>query len=106
MKTLTFLGTIEYVSLTADKLEQALSVMKESFFIYENVSIAVELDKSPEGRKELEELSLNAARDGVSIIAVEKATGNVIGVSFNKLQVKLPMLPIKYFILIITLFIS
>lgn len=61
--------------------------MRESFFVDEMVSRAVELHKHPAARRELEELSMNAARDGVSVIAVEKATGRVVGVAFNKLQV-------------------
>lgn len=61
--------------------------MRKSFFIDENVSIAVQLQKHPNAIKELEELSINAAKDGVSIVAIEKSSGTVAGASFNKIQV-------------------
>lgn len=69
--------------------------MNKSFFIDENVAKAVELYKNPAAIKELEELSMNAANDGVSVIAVEKSTGKVVGVSFNKLQVCLAYIDFK-----------
>lgn len=84
------LGSIEYRSVTNDQLEGGMNVMRKSFFIDEKVCIGVELSKHPEAATELEELCLRAARDGVSIIAIEKDTGKVVGVSFNKLQVCIP----------------
>ncbi|KAF2895388.1 hypothetical protein ILUMI_10783 [Ignelater luminosus] len=81
-------GSIEYRSLTNDQLEGGMNVMRNSFFIDEKVCIGVELSKHPGAATELEELCLRAARDGVSLIAIEKDTGKVVGVSFNKLQVK------------------
>lgn len=61
--------------------------MRKSFFIDENVSIAVELYKFPNAIKELEELCIRAGNDGVSVVAVEKESGQVVGASFNKIQV-------------------
>lgn len=61
--------------------------MRKSFFIDEKVSIAVELYKHPKAIKELEELCVRAAYDGVSVVAVEKSSGLVAGALFNKLQV-------------------
>lgn len=61
--------------------------MKNSFFKDEKVCIGVELHKSPEAREELLELCMNAARDGTSIVAIEKSTGKVVGATFNKILV-------------------
>lgn len=62
-------------------------MLYNAFFPHENVCIAVGLAENPNAMKELEELTVNAARDGVSIVAVEKSSGTVIGAAFNKLQV-------------------
>lgn len=80
-------GSIQYISLTVEYLEQALGVMRNSFFIYESVSRAVHLHTNSNARLELEALSIGAARDGLSIIAIEKSTNKVVGVCFNKIQV-------------------
>lgn len=82
-----FLGSLQYVTLTEGYLKKALNVMQKSFFIDEKISIAVELHKHPAARSELEELCIRAAQDGVSFIAVEVSTDNVVGVAFNKIQV-------------------
>lgn len=81
-------GDIEFESLTEDTLEGALKVLRESFFVYESVCVAVELVSEPGAAKELEQLCLDAAKDGVSVVAVHVATGEVVGVSFNKIQVR------------------
>lgn len=61
--------------------------MRKSFFLDEKVCIGVELSKYPNAITELEELCVRAANDGVSVVAVEKKSGLVVGASFNKLQV-------------------
>lgn len=82
------LGLIEYVSLCAEQLESALDVMRNAFFLHENVCRAVGLPDDIEGQKELEDLCINTAQDGVSIIAIDRSTGKVVGTAFNKLQVR------------------
>lgn len=64
-----------------------MEVMEKSFFIDEKVCIAVDLANNPGAIKELSELALRAANDGLSLVAVDKRTGKVAGASFNKLQV-------------------
>lgn len=81
------LGAVDFVSLTNETLKGALKVLYEAFFPHENVCCAVGLSEDQNGMKELEELTLNTARDGISIVAVERATGDVLGAAFNKLQV-------------------
>lgn len=80
-------GNIEFESLTDETLEGALEVIRKSFFVYENVCVGVALTSEPGASEELEELCLNAAKDGVSVVAIDVTTGEVIGVAFNKIQV-------------------
>lgn len=68
-------------------MEEGLNVMRDVFFLEENICKALELEKQPEAIKELEELCKNTANDGLSLIAVDKKTGKVVAASFNKLQV-------------------
>lgn len=79
--------TIDFESLTNETLEGALDVMRKSFFVYESVSRGVDLLSEPGASEELEKLCLDAAKDGVSVVAVDIYSGEVIGVAFNKLQV-------------------
>lgn len=80
-------GQIEFESLSDETLEGALDVIRKSFFLYESVSTGVELNSEPGASEELEELCLNAAKDGVSVVAIDIATNEVVGVAFNKIQV-------------------
>ncbi|XP_024881101.1 uncharacterized protein LOC112460579 isoform X1 [Temnothorax curvispinosus] len=80
-------GQIEFESLTDETLEGALDVIKKSFFLYESVSIGVELNSEPGASEELKELCLYAAKDGVSVVAIDITTNEVVGVAFNKIQV-------------------
>ncbi|XP_076220970.1 uncharacterized protein LOC143174255 [Nomia melanderi] len=80
-------GAIEFESLTEDTLEGALDVIRKSFFINESVCKGVALTAELGASKELEELCLDAAKDGVSVVATDFTTGEVIGVAFNKIQV-------------------
>lgn len=80
-------GRIEFESLSDETLEGALEVIRKGFFPHESVSVAVELISEPGASEELEELCLNAAKDGVSVVAIDITTNEVVGVAFNKLQV-------------------
>ncbi|XP_018575162.1 uncharacterized protein LOC108913973 [Anoplophora glabripennis] len=81
-------GKIEYVSLNPEFLQGALNVLRGGFFPHESASVAVDLAKHPDAMTDLEDLSIGAAKDGVSVVAIEKSTKKVVGVAFNKLQVK------------------
>ncbi|XP_076756566.1 arylalkylamine N-acetyltransferase 1 isoform X2 [Xylocopa sonorina] len=80
-------GAIEFESLTNETLEGALNVIRKSFFVYESVCRGVDLLSEPGASEELEQLCLDAAKDGISVVAVDVDTGEVIGVAFNKMQV-------------------
>ena len=88
--------TVDFESLTNDTLEGALDVIRKSFFIYENVCRGVDLLSEPGASKELEELCLKTAKDGVSVVAVDVDSGEVIGVAFNKIQVNRNEQKIQY----------
>ncbi|XP_033327514.1 arylalkylamine N-acetyltransferase 1 isoform X2 [Megalopta genalis] len=81
-------GAIEFESLTDETLEGALEVIRKSFFIYENVCKGVALMSEPGAAEELEELCLDAAKDGVSVVAIDVKSREVIGVAFNKIQIQ------------------
>lgn len=81
-------GAIEFESLTTETLEPALQIIRDYFFRDENVSRCVGLDSDIGGADELIELCKQAAKDGVSVVAVDATSnGKVVGVAFNKIQV-------------------
>ncbi|KAJ8917469.1 hypothetical protein NQ315_005516 [Exocentrus adspersus] len=81
-------GQIVYVSLTPQLLEGALNVLRKGFFPHETVCTAVDLINNPGAVTELVEFCVITAKDGVSVVAVEKPTNKVVGIAFNKLQLK------------------
>ncbi|KFB35836.1 AGAP001449-PA-like protein [Anopheles sinensis] len=66
--------------------EPSMEVLRKSFFVNENVCIGTEVNRSPQAQKDLEQLCLEVAIGGVSLIARHKPTGTIVGVSFNVLQ--------------------
>ncbi|XP_025830535.1 uncharacterized protein LOC112903892 [Agrilus planipennis] len=79
-------GEIEVVSLTAEKLEESLHVLRVGFFPQENVCRATQVAQNLNAMKELENLCVDVAKEGCSIIAIDRITQKVVGVAFNKLQ--------------------
>lgn len=82
-----FLGRFDYVSITDDMLPECLQLLKTSFCLDEPVSICTGISKDPKGQEELSVLSKVTYEDGASIAAVEKSTGKIVSVAFNKVQV-------------------
>ena len=80
-------GAIEFESLTTERLEGAMEVIRQDFFTGENVCIAVKLQEEPGAAAELEQLCFNAIKDGVSVVAIDVMAGEVVGVALNKIQV-------------------
>ncbi|XP_076384072.1 uncharacterized protein LOC143262726 [Megalopta genalis] len=80
-------GEIEFESLTEDTLEGALQVIRKSFFPNESICKAVNLISAPCSVRALEELCVEIAKDGVSIVAVDVKTGEVVGVVLNKIKI-------------------
>ncbi|CAH0584160.1 unnamed protein product [Chrysodeixis includens] len=80
-------GKYRVESLSAATFPGATKVLTDHFFLDENVCIGTEVDKNPEAGEEQLELIADAALDGLSLVAVEVETGEVVSVLFNKLQV-------------------
>ncbi|KAJ9596512.1 hypothetical protein L9F63_012454, partial [Diploptera punctata] len=84
-------NSLEWMSMRGDQLEDAIQVMRESFFPNESISKALRLnERRPRASAQTERIARISANDGVSIVAVEVATGRVVGVAFNKIQVPTP----------------
>ena len=80
-------GNIEYVLLPITRLTDAIKVLNLGFYPFENVSVSTEVARNLKAIAELNELSQECIKDGVSIVAIEKASDQIIGVSINKIQV-------------------
>ncbi|XP_066155729.1 uncharacterized protein [Euwallacea fornicatus] len=80
--------TIEYRSLTADRLQETILVLRNGFFPYENVCKAIGLANTPDAIKECDDMLIDTARHGVSLVAVDSQTGKIVGVALNKIQHK------------------
>ncbi|XP_054280259.1 uncharacterized protein LOC128998237 isoform X2 [Macrosteles quadrilineatus] len=81
---------IEYWTMSPDRAEEGLKVLRDGFFTEEAFCCNVGIDRDIEGQRELEKLCLECALDGVSIIAVDKETNQIVGVCYNKLQTAPP----------------
>ncbi|ETN67058.1 hypothetical protein AND_001142 [Anopheles darlingi] len=80
------MADIEIVRYEDRYREQALEVLRKSFFLHEMVCIGAEVDRTPQAQKDLEQLCLDVANGGVSLIARHQPTDTIVGVSFNVLQ--------------------
>uniref|UniRef100_A0A182VYW2 N-acetyltransferase domain-containing protein n=1 Tax=Anopheles minimus TaxID=112268 RepID=A0A182VYW2_9DIPT len=77
---------IEIIRYTDHYREQSMEVLRKSFFLNEMVCIGAEVDLTPQAQKDLEQLCLDVANGGVSMIARHIPSDTIIGVSFNVLQ--------------------
>lgn len=64
----------------------SLKALKASFFANEMVSRATDVHKCDQAQLDLSLLSFETAKDGISLLARDKATGEIVGFSFNKIQ--------------------
>lgn len=81
---------IEFISYEPKYREQVLNVIRKSFFLYETVSVASEIDKNIGGQKDLELLCDDVLRkSGVSIIARVVENDEIVGVALNVIQVQM-----------------
>lgn len=64
-------------------------VLERSFFPNEMTTIGTEIDNvnALDARSDLVELCKDVAKDNISLIALEKTSGQVVGFVFNKIQV-------------------
>ncbi|XP_050307662.1 uncharacterized protein LOC126744315 [Anthonomus grandis grandis] len=81
-------GKIEYISLTKERLDEGMQLLRSNFYPYENICKATGLIGNPEAVKELDEMALDIAKQGVSLVALDRENGQVVGVLLNKIQHK------------------
>lgn len=74
--------------LTSDYVEEACIVTVNTLFVEGSVSKSLGIPDDEEALKELALLPRTTAKDGLTIIAVDKTKNKVVGVAFNKLLVK------------------
>ena len=79
---------IEILRYDARYRDQSMEVLRKSFFQQEIVCIGSEVNLTPQAQKDLEQLCLDVADGGVSLIARDTDTDTIVGVSFNVLQVR------------------
>uniref|UniRef100_A0A336LI06 CSON010559 protein n=1 Tax=Culicoides sonorensis TaxID=179676 RepID=A0A336LI06_CULSO len=63
-----------------------MTALKRSFFANEMVCIGTEVNKCPQAQEDLSILCLETAKDGVSLLARDKRSGEIVGFLFNKIQ--------------------
>lgn len=81
---------IEFISYSPEYREQTLDVIKNSFFKFETVSVASEINTNPAGQDDLIKLCEDALqRSNVSIIARDVEKNLIIGAALNVIQVSL-----------------
>lgn len=79
---------IEFISFSSKYREQTLDVIRKSFFKFETVSVASEIDINPEGQQDLIKLCEDVLqRSNVSIIARDVENDLIVGVALNVIQV-------------------
>lgn len=79
---------LQYVQVTNTLLQESLDVIRKSFYVGENMCVALGMPDHPECFEETDSLIEYAAKDGVSIAAIDTKTGRIAGVAINKLHVK------------------
>uniref|UniRef100_A0A8D8F672 (northern house mosquito) hypothetical protein n=1 Tax=Culex pipiens TaxID=7175 RepID=A0A8D8F672_CULPI len=78
---------IEIQSYDEQYQEATLDVLRKSFFLNEKVCIGAEVNLDRQAQADLEKLCVVVCRgSGVSLVARQVATGEIVGVSFNVLQ--------------------
>ncbi|KAF2896277.1 hypothetical protein ILUMI_09899 [Ignelater luminosus] len=81
-------GLFKYIAVTKHQQNDVLNVMQNCFFKEEHISRIIGLNKAPEAIKELDEMVLDVAKDGVSLIATEEKTGKVAAVMLSKIMIR------------------
>ena len=80
-------GQFSYTILPTDRRNEALNLLEKGFYPHENICKSINFSENPKAVAELNELATEAIKDGVSIMAVDNTTNDIIGLSINKIQV-------------------
>lgn len=80
---------IEFLSYLPEYHDEAMEVMRQSFFQYETVSVGSEINKNEDAQRDLEKLCDDALiKSNVSLVARDVSKNKIIGVAINVIQVK------------------
>jgi ribulose bisphosphate carboxylase small subunit len=80
-------GSIQYQQLTSKYLEGACEVTKKTVFTSGTMCRFLGVPEDEDALAELTQISRTAAKDGVSVIAIDKTTDKVVAVAINKFLV-------------------
>ncbi|XP_015601306.1 uncharacterized protein LOC107270638 isoform X2 [Cephus cinctus] len=81
-------GVIKYVSLTDDRVEEAIAVQQCSMY-QECIALGVDMYGETGAAKEMQIVFREVIKDGCSVVAIDVNTDRVIAVAFNKLHMAL-----------------
>ncbi|XP_055611913.1 uncharacterized protein LOC129758436 [Uranotaenia lowii] len=91
-------GEVEIICYNDDKFrDQSMDVLRKSCFLNEMVCIGSEVNLDLQAQKDLEQLCLDVARSGVSLIARHISTDRIVSVAFNVLQTPSARGDLNYF---------
>lgn len=80
-------GMYFYKTLTEDRVNDALEVMRYGFIPDECVFTGLMIAENQRATQDVMSMCRLIVADGASVVAVETATGRIVGVAFNKIQV-------------------
>ncbi|KAM7249263.1 hypothetical protein ACFE04_019428 [Oxalis oulophora] len=78
-------GQFSFSVLPIVRQNDALNVLTEAFYPCESVCKAIKLSENAKAVDEINELVKEVIKDGVSVMAVDTKTNDIVGVSINKL---------------------
>ncbi|XP_063695620.1 uncharacterized protein LOC134827024 [Culicoides brevitarsis] len=82
----TFRDDIEIISYNDKYKESSMAAFRASFLANEMVCCGTEVNKCEQAKEDLSLLCLYTAKDGISLLARDKNTGEIVGILFNKIQ--------------------
>jgi len=80
-------GKIQYLSLTNDRLDELLDIFRKYYFSQENFCKVGGVGNNVEAIQECEQLIIDGAKQGVSLIAIDRNSNKIVGATINKILV-------------------
>ena len=80
-------GRFKFETLSAKYLSQVIDCYRKSFYVNESISIVTQIATTEKGCQQFDELLIEIAQDGASVVGIEVATDRVVGAAINKLEV-------------------
>lgn len=75
------------MSLTNDRLDELLEIFRKFYYTQENVCKVAGVGNNVEAIRECEQLIIDGAKQGVSLIAIDRNNNKIVGASINKILV-------------------